>query len=76
MWKTWMVTAFALQQTPEGFVPVDQLPAAEQVAAAPLIAAGYAVAWLAIFVYVWTVWRRLGKVEREIADVRSRTPRA
>ena len=56
----------------EGFVPVDQLPQEEQVRAAPLVAAAYGVAWGAVLFYVWTVWRRLGKVERELADVRSR----
>ena len=58
----------------DGFVPVDQLPNAgqEQLPAAPLVAAAYAVAWGAVLVYVWTVWRRLGKVEQELADVRGR----
>jgi CcmD family protein len=32
----------------------------------------YAVAWIAIFVYVWSIWQRLGKVEREIADLNRR----
>lgn len=56
----------------EGFVPVDQLPGQEQLPAAPLVAAAYGVAWAAVFVYVWTVWRRLAKVERELADVSRR----
>ena len=56
----------------EGFVPVDQLPGQEQLPAAPLVAAAYGVAWAAVLVYVWTVWRRLAKVERELADVSRR----
>ena len=56
----------------EGFVPVDQLPQQEQLPAAPLVMAAYAVAWLAIFIYVWSLWRRLGRVEKEIADVSRR----
>jgi CcmD family protein len=56
----------------EGFVPVDQLPGQEQMPAAPLVAAAYGVAWAAVLVYVWTVWRRLAKVERELADVSRR----
>ena len=61
-------------QTPqqEGFVPVDQLQQQEQLPAAPLLAGAYAVAWLAVFAYVWTIWRRLGKVEQELADVSRR----
>jgi CcmD family protein len=63
-------SALAFQQPPsEGFVPVDQLPAQEQLPAAPLVMAAYAIAWLAVFGYLWSIWRRLGKVEREIADV-------
>jgi CcmD family protein len=60
---------FALQpgQPPlEGFEPIDSLPPAEQLPAAPLLVAAYAFAWLAVFFYLWTVWRRLGKVELEL----------
>ena len=69
--------ADAAQQPQDGFVPVDQLPNAgqEQMPAAPLVSAAYAVAWGAIFFYVWTVWRRLAKVERELAEIRGRIPR-
>jgi CcmD family protein len=58
----------------EGFVPVDQLPPQEQLPAVPLVIAAYALAWLAIFVYLWSLWRRLGRVERDIADVTRRLP--
>jgi CcmD family protein len=54
------------------FVPIDQLPPTEQLPAAPLLIAAYAVAWVALLGYVWSVWRRLGKVERELADVARR----
>jgi CcmD family protein len=56
-------------QAPPGqseFVPVDQLPPSEQLPAAPLLVAAYAFAWLAVFFYVWTVWRRLNKVEADM----------
>jgi CcmD family protein len=61
-------------QTPaqEGFVPVDQLEGQEQLPAAPLVAAAYGVAWAAVLVYLWTIWRRLGKVEQELVDVSRR----
>ena len=56
----------------EGFVPIDQLAKKEEIPAAPLVMTAYAVAWIAIFVYVWSIWQRLGKVEREIADLNRR----
>ena len=68
--------AFQAQPPPspaqEGFVPIDQLQPKEQLPAAPLVMAAYAVAWIVIFVYVWSIWRRLGQVEQEIATVRQR----
>jgi CcmD family protein len=62
-------------QTPaaqDGFVPIDQLAPKEELPAAPLVMAAYAVAWLVIFGYVWSLWRRLHSVEAEIADVNRR----
>jgi CcmD family protein len=54
----------------EGFVPFDQARAAqEQLPAAPLVLAAYAVAWMVVFGYVWSLWQRLARVEREIVDV-------
>ena len=53
----------------EGFVPVDQLPADERLPAAPLLIAAYAIAWVAVLVYLWSIWQRLSKVERELAEV-------
>jgi len=69
--------AVARQQPPsgaaqEGFVPIDQLQQKEQLPAAPLVMAAYAVAWLVVFAYIWSLWRRLSQVEREIADVSRR----
>ena len=66
-------TVTGLAQPPaDGFVPVDQLPVQEQLPAAPLVMAAYAIAWFAVFLYLWSIWRRLGKVEREIAEVSRR----
>jgi CcmD family protein len=51
------------------FVPVNELPAAEQLPAAPLLIAAYAFVWAAMLAYVWSLWRRLGKVERDISEL-------
>lgn len=58
-----------------GFVPIDQLPAPEAFPAAPLVIAAYVVVWLAVFFYVWSVWRRLDRVERELKEVAGRLHR-
>lgn len=56
----------------EGFVPVEQLPGQEEMPAAPLVGAAYGVAWAAVLIYLWSVWRRLGTVERELTEVARR----
>lgn len=59
-------------KAPDGFVPADNLPAQEQLPAAPLVIGAYAVAWVAVFFYLWSIWQRLARVERELADVTRR----
>jgi CcmD family protein len=56
----------------EEFVPIDELPPEEQLPAAPLLVAAYAFVWIAAVAYLWSIWRRLGKVERELAEVERR----
>ena len=51
------------------FIPVTELPASEQLPAAPLLIAAYVFVWAAMLFYVWSLWRRLGKVERDISEV-------
>jgi CcmD family protein len=63
------------QQPPEppaGFVPADSVPSQEQLPAAPLVIGAYAIAWVLVFGYLWSIWQRLGRVERELADVARR----
>jgi CcmD family protein len=65
-----LTVPLAAQQPPsepqEEFLPIDQLPPAEQLPAAPLLVTAYAFAWLAVMFYVWTVRRRLTKVETDM----------
>jgi len=58
---------------PQGeFVPLSSIPQAEQLPAAPLVIAAYAFVWVALLVYVWSLWRRMTKLERELADLQRR----
>jgi CcmD family protein len=54
------------------FVPVDTLPPADQLPSAPLLIAAYVFVWLATLFYLWTIWKRLGKVEAEVRTLESR----
>jgi CcmD family protein len=61
------------QEPPAGFVPAGSLPSQqEQLPAAPLVIGAYAVAWVAVFGYLWSIWQRIGRVERDLADVSRR----
>ena len=68
------VTMLAVQPPP-GFEPVAGLPADEQLPAAPLLITAYAFVWVAVLFYVWTIWRRLNRVETDMKALerRSRT---
>ena len=48
----------------EGYVPVKDLPPAEQLPAAPLVIGAYAFIWLGVMAYLWTISRRLAAVDR------------
>lgn len=56
----------------EGFVPVTDVPPEEQLPAAPLVIAAYAIAWVIVVAYLWSIWRRLTRVEQELAAVSRR----
>jgi CcmD family protein len=61
-----MNTAVFAQPGQSEFQPVTEIPASEQLPSAPLVIAAYAFVWLAFMVYVWMMWRKLGKVEQEL----------
>ena len=48
------------------FVPIDQLPPQEQLAAAPLLVGAYAFVVVVLFLYLFSVARRMSAVQREI----------
>ena len=64
-------TAHAFQGASD-FVPVDQLAKQESVPGGTLLIAAYAFAWVAVTVYLWTLWRRAQRIERELGDVSAR----
>ncbi len=76
-------SVYELPQSPQNeFVPLKELvrdtglpPAQERIPAAPLVMGAYAFVWVALLVYVWSIWRRIGAVQRELAELRRRTER-
>ena len=68
-------TAFQPPAGQEQFVPAKNLPQTEQMPAGPLLLAAYAFIWVAVAFYVWTIWRRLDKVEREMRALAQKTSR-
>jgi hypothetical protein len=71
----WMAGALAAQQPQmepdDPFVPIDQLPPQDQLAAGPLLVGVYSFALLALFVYLFSVARRLQGVQRELERLES-----
>ena len=55
------------------FVPVNELPPADQLRAAPLLITAYTFVWVAVLFYVWTIWRRLNKVEKDMQALARRS---
>lgn len=51
------------------FVPVAELPPDERLPAAPLLVGAYGFVWVMVLLYLLMLWRRLGRVEREVADL-------
>jgi CcmD family protein len=63
-------------QPPAGqneFVPASSIPRTDQLQAAPLLIAAYAFVWIAACFYLWTIWRRLRKVEDEMQALERRS---
>jgi CcmD family protein len=70
-----LAARIAAFQPPAGqneFVPASSLPPGDQLPAAPLLIAAYAFVWIAVLVYVWSVWRRLKRVEDDMHALQQR----
>jgi CcmD family protein len=53
----------------EEFVPLSEIPPEEQIPAFTLVATAYAFVWVVLIGYVWSVARRLQKVETDLATL-------
>jgi hypothetical protein len=64
----WLAPALAFAQPPQQdeFKPISELPAQEQLPAAPLLIAAYVIVLVAFFVYVGSIARRLSSVQRDV----------
>lgn len=67
-----VASAFQPAAPQDDFVPAASLPAAESMPAAPMVIAAYGFVWVALLGYVWFIWRRMQKVEGELADLERR----
>jgi len=73
----WFTAAplLALQPPPaqEEYLPIDQLPPTEQLPGGVFVIVAYGFIWVASMVYIWSLWRRLSKVESEMQALQRRS---
>lgn len=62
-------SGFAQTAGQGAFVPVDSVPLSDQLPAAPLLISAYAFVWLAVMMYLLSIWKRLNKVEDEMRSL-------
>jgi CcmD family protein len=65
----WFAAPLLAQEPQNEFVPLSEVPRSEQIPAAPFVFIAYAIVWLAVLFYVWTLWRRQGRVEKELQEL-------
>ena len=69
-----VIPASALQPPSQSeFVPVSDIPEGEQIPAFTMLGTAYGFVWVALLGYVWSIARRLQKVEAELSDLESRS---
>ena len=65
------VSALAFQDS--AFVPVKPGETGQEtLPATPLVFIAYAFVWTLLLLYVFLLWRKLGRVERELAEVNAK----
>ena len=55
-----------------GFERMSEAAPREVLPATPLVFYAYSFVWLALIVYVFTIWRRMARVEQDLAAVQRR----
>jgi hypothetical protein len=55
--------------SPDGFVPLSSLPPGEELPGGRFLVAAYAFFLLLMLFYLWTIWNRLSKVEKEMREL-------
>jgi hypothetical protein len=58
--------------TTDGFVPLSSLPPGEELPAGRFVVAAYSFFLLLMLFYLWTIWNRLSKVEKEMRELARR----
>lgn len=61
------------QPAQDEFVPMESVPPEDQLPAAALLVAAYALLWLAVIGYLWSIWLRMSTVEQELSALSRRT---
>jgi CcmD family protein len=78
LWGLAIVLLMSLPLAAQGgegqWTTTSDVPVSEQLPAAPLLVTAYAIVWLVPMFYLWSIWRRLNKVEREVADLERHPP--
>jgi CcmD family protein len=60
----------AQQAASDGFKPFDENAPRETLPAAPLVFVAYALAWVALAFYAFTLFRKVTKLETDLAQLR------
>jgi CcmD family protein len=66
-----MPVTLAVQTQQSVFIPGSELPT-EVLPATPFVFIAYAFVWVALIGYLFGLWRKLTRVERELAQVATR----
>jgi CcmD family protein len=72
----WLAVPLLALQPPAGqdeFVPIDQLPASEQLPGGVFVIVAYGFIWVGVMLYLWSVRRRLSKVEDDMRALQRRS---
>lgn len=64
-----VMTPSMAAQAQDQYKPVTDVPASEQIPALPLIAGSYGFFLLLMVFYLWTIWRRINRVEQELLEL-------